>query len=103
MKKEKSINKQQEARETDDKISIRKDYTELAGQAVQKIGFQLKELREISELSQKDAAFYIGLDRSVISKIEHGKYLTLSVKDLIILCQLYGYEPGQLLDQLNLE
>jgi transcriptional regulator with XRE-family HTH domain len=39
----------------------------------QKIGFRIKELREKSEMSQKDLAYSADLDRSYIASIESGQ------------------------------
>jgi transcriptional regulator with XRE-family HTH domain len=38
-----------------------------------KIGFRIKELREIKEMSQKDLAYSADLDRSYIASIENGQ------------------------------
>ncbi|GAB6010634.1 helix-turn-helix domain-containing protein [Viscerimonas tarda] len=39
----------------------------------QKIGQRIKELREISAMSQKDLAYTADLDRSYIASIENGQ------------------------------
>jgi len=38
-----------------------------------KIGTRIKELREISKMSQKDLAYSSDLDRSYIASVENGK------------------------------
>ena len=38
-----------------------------------KIGQRIKELREISNMSQKDLAYAADLDRSYIASVENGK------------------------------
>ena len=39
----------------------------------QKIGLRIKELREISNMSQKDLAYSADLDRSYIASVENGQ------------------------------
>lgn len=38
-----------------------------------KIGQQIKELREVSNMSQKDLSYAADLDRSYIASVENGK------------------------------
>jgi transcriptional regulator with XRE-family HTH domain len=39
----------------------------------QKIGQRIKQLRELSEMSQKDLAYTADLDRSYIASVENGQ------------------------------
>ncbi|MDC9721460.1 MAG: helix-turn-helix transcriptional regulator [Urechidicola sp.] len=38
-----------------------------------KIGYRIKELRDVKEMSQKDLAYASDLDRSYIASVENGK------------------------------
>lgn len=40
----------------------------------EKIGLQLKATRKDKKMSQSEAADYVGIDRSIVSKIETGQY-----------------------------
>ena len=51
----------------------------------------LKELREKNELTQAEVALYLGVDQSLIAKMESGER-NVSVSQLELLSSLYGYD-----------
>ncbi len=56
---------------------------------VTKIGQRIKELRENANLRQNQVAAYLGVDQSLLSKIESDER-TISVEQLEKLAELYG-------------
>ena len=83
-----------------DQQKCKEDFNISALETGKKIGRRFKELREVMKMTQEEAAFYIEKNRTVISKLEKGDYSGLSLRDFLILSLIYGYYPGDLLNEV---
>jgi transcriptional regulator with XRE-family HTH domain len=64
-----------------------------------RVGNQIKELREKSEISQKELSFLSDLDRSYIASVESGKR-NISIVNLEKIANALGIKLGELLKDL---
>ncbi|MBL7692131.1 MAG: helix-turn-helix domain-containing protein [Flavipsychrobacter sp.] len=69
----------------------------LTQEALQKIGMQLQQLRHEKGLKLDTVAHEVGIARTVLSRIENGRYPSLKVSSLLCLAEYYGVAANNLL------
>ena len=70
--------------------------------AKSKIGYRIKELREIKKMSQKDLAYTADLDRSYIASVENGQR-NISIVNIEKVSNALGVSLKEFFNTINFE
>lgn len=81
-----------------DEISL-KNTKKLTYEYVEKIGINIKSLRQKNNLTQADVAFYIFSDKSLISSLERGRLKNITLFTIIKLSELFNISVEELLNE----